>query len=92
MKDDCAQTFIPEETYVYLNMDIPKLCNSEEDLINEMLEAGACMERDLFMVDAPNLGMTKMIIAAGITEFSRVEVTLTYNRLIMGAKYVRTRH
>jgi hypothetical protein len=90
MKDDSA--ILPESAYVYLNMDVPKLCNSGEDLIEEMIKSGACMGREPFMVDAPNLGMTKMIIAAGLIEFSRIEVTMTYNALIMGVKYARTRH
>lgn len=45
-----------------------------------------------YMISAPNLGMTKMIIAAGFEEFDQVEVTMTYNALLMGVTHARTRH
>ena len=96
MKDDSTYLVDTEDSCVFLNMDIPRICESEEELIEMTIDtaqkAGIADTDMPYMISAPNISTTKMIIAAGFKEFTQVEVTMTYNALLMGVPHARTRH
>lgn len=72
--------------YVYLDMDTPRIIDSEEQFIDEMAFEGCQISA------VPNLLGTETIMAAGTPPFSDAEVLANYRSLQMGVPLARTRH
>jgi hypothetical protein len=72
--------------YAYVNMDVPEICATEEELIDRVAYEGC----QLSMV--PNLLGTETIVAAGAPPFTNKEILATYRILTTGGHLGRESH